>query len=99
MDPGSDGIEGGFFGGVQGIRGVIAGFRVEIGLDLEDFLSQAGAGEDEGGIDKTETSQGVGAVFGDVQGAAFAFEQSDGFITVYGDDQDIAQGGGFFQIV
>lgn len=63
VDAGSDVIESGFFTGVEGVRGVVPSFGVNIWLDLKDFVAQAETRENEGGIDKTEASQSVGAVF------------------------------------
>ena len=63
VDAGSNVIERGPFAGVEGGRGVVPGFGVDIWLDLKDFFAQAETRENEGGINKTETSQSVGAVF------------------------------------
>lgn len=63
VDAGSNVIECSFFAGVEGGWGVVPGFGVNIWLDLKDFFAQAETRENEGGIDKTEASQSVGAVF------------------------------------
>jgi len=99
VDAGPHFIQGGFFPRIKAVRGVVASFGVNVGAEQADFLDEPGIREDKGGVDKTQTGQGVGAVFGTIQGAVRAFQGADGGVTVDGDNEEIAQLRGVFEVV
>ena len=67
---------------IQGVDRVVAGFGVDVGLELLDFINEAWTVKDDDTIDAGECGETVGTFDFRLNGARWPFQRADTFITV-----------------
>ena len=76
---------------IQGVDGVVAGFGVDVGLELLDFINEARTVKDDYTIDAAECSETVGTLGFALYRAIWPFQRADTFITVDQDPELVAE--------
>ena len=76
---------------IQGVDGVVAGFGVDVGLELLDLINEAWTVKDDDTVDAAECGETIGTLGFALYRAIRAFQRADTFITVDQDPELVAE--------
>ena len=83
---------------IQSFQSVIAAFDVDVGLSGGEEIGGANIGKDADCVHGFEGGENGGAVGFVVEGAAFAFEATDGGIGINADEEEITEITGLLEV-
>ena len=83
---------------IQGVDGVVAGFGVDVGLKLLDFINEAWTVKNDDTIYATERGETIGTLDFRLDGSRWPFEGTHTFVTVDQDPELIGECARFLQI-